>query len=198
MLTVPKAILLDMDGTLTCPLLDFARIKREMKIPVDQPILEAMARMTEQERAVANEVLLRHEDHAADHSALNAGCHELLNWIAAKKIATAIVTRNSRRSVERVMKIHHLPIEVSITRDDGLFKPDPAPLKLACKRLGVSIERSMMVGDGAFDIEAGIAAGMRTVWISHRHRRTFTAKPSIEVEDLPALLRWLENIGEFR
>ena len=38
----PRALLFDMDGTLTEPMLDFARIKSEMGIG-DQAILEAMA-----------------------------------------------------------------------------------------------------------------------------------------------------------
>ena len=40
----PKAILFDMDGTLTAPMLDFPRIKAEMGIG-ERPILEALAEL---------------------------------------------------------------------------------------------------------------------------------------------------------
>jgi beta-phosphoglucomutase-like phosphatase (HAD superfamily) len=48
-------------------------------------------------------VLLRHEDHAADHSTLNPGCHDVLNWLDEHEREIALVTRNSRRSLDRVM-----------------------------------------------------------------------------------------------
>jgi len=49
---LPRAILFDMDGTLTEPLLDFPRIKAEMGIG-QRPILEALAEMDEQSRHIA-------------------------------------------------------------------------------------------------------------------------------------------------
>jgi N-acetyl-D-muramate 6-phosphate phosphatase len=42
-------------------------------------------------------------------------------------------------------------------------KPDPAPLLLAAKELGVAANDCVYVGDAPRDIEAGRAAGMRTV-----------------------------------
>lgn len=42
-------------------------------------------------------------------------------------------------------------------------KPHPAPLLLAAQELGVPPERCIYVGDAPRDIEAGKAAGMRTV-----------------------------------
>ena len=44
-LILPRAVLFDMDGTLTEPMLDFPRIKAEMGIG-DRPILEALAEMS--------------------------------------------------------------------------------------------------------------------------------------------------------
>jgi N-acetyl-D-muramate 6-phosphate phosphatase len=42
-------------------------------------------------------------------------------------------------------------------------KPHPAPLKEAARRLGVAPERCVYVGDARRDVEAGNAAGMRTL-----------------------------------
>lgn len=42
-------------------------------------------------------------------------------------------------------------------------KPDPAPLLLAARELGVAPQRCVYVGDAPRDIEAGRAAGMATV-----------------------------------
>src|SRR5258706_313311 len=49
---LPKALLFDMDGTLTRPMLDFPRIKAEMGIG-SKPILEALAEMRGAERGRA-------------------------------------------------------------------------------------------------------------------------------------------------
>jgi FMN phosphatase YigB (HAD superfamily) len=50
-----------------------------------------------------------------------------------------------------------------------------------------------MVGDGHHDIEAGIAAGMPTVWVSHGQPRRFAAEPWQTVPDLPGLLDLLRR-----
>src|SRR5688572_9664386 len=109
-LILPRGVIFDMDGTLTEPMLDFPLIKREMGIG-KQPILEALAEMTPAERSRAEAVLHRHEEQAAMGSKLNAGCRELLKWLHERAIVIAVVTRNSRTSLETVMQRHQLQIE---------------------------------------------------------------------------------------
>jgi HAD superfamily hydrolase (TIGR01509 family) len=190
-LILPRAILFDMDGTLTRPLLDFPRIKAEMGIG-DRPILEALAELDSDRRAAAQSILNRHEEEASAKSTLNPGCAELLDWLRHRRIKVALVTRNSRRSVRTVLERHGLRIDVLVTREDAPPKPDPAPLRLACARLKVNESDAWMVGDGLYDIEAGVAAGMATVWVSHGRVRSFSASPWREVIDLPALLAMLQ------
>jgi HAD superfamily hydrolase (TIGR01549 family) len=186
-----------MDGTLTAPFLDFGLMRREMGIP-SGPIdaLEALAQMEEGKRTLAEAVLHRHEHRAASESSLNPGCVELLEWLAKVDVKTALVTRNSRKSVATVFERHGLHFDICITREDGKFKPDPAPLQLACRRLGVKEEVTWMVGDGSHDIEAGNAAGIRTVWISHGRKREFAAEPWMSVNDLLELTALLGSIGK--
>ena len=185
-LRLPRAILFDMDGTLTRPMLDFPRIKAEMGIG-DRPILEALSEMGPRDRAIAEGTLLRHEQHAAENSALNPGCRELLEWLDQHRIATALITRNSRQSLDAVVKRHDLKISTLITREDQPFKPHPHPLNLACRKLGIDRSEAWMVGDGRYDIEAGAAAGIKTVWLSHGRSRPFEAPPWRTVSDLIAL-----------
>jgi HAD superfamily hydrolase (TIGR01509 family) len=189
---LPKAVLLDMDGTLTEPYLDFDRIKREMGIG-SQPILEALAAMPPAKRVAAEAVLHRHEEDAAASSTLNPGCVELLAWLGEHQIETALVTRNSRRSVRTVFDRHGLQFDVCVTREDGKFKPDPAPLLLACRRLNVEPSDTWMVGDGYHDIDAGVAAGIRSVWVSHGKVRSFANAPWRTVRDLLELTELLRT-----
>ena len=188
---LPAAILFDMDGTLTEPLLDFPKIKAEMGIG-NQPILEALAQMQPGERLAAEAVLLRHEQEASAQSKLNPGCHELLEWIRGQNIAAALITRNSRQSVETVLQRHRLRIEVVVSRDDSPPKPDPTLLHVACGRLGVEPARVWMVGDGVYDVEAGNAAGIFTLWVSHGRERNFEACPDTEVKNLHEVLQLLK------
>jgi HAD superfamily hydrolase (TIGR01549 family) len=188
----PRAILFDMDGTLTEPMLDFPRIKAEMGIGT-RPILEALAEMSAQSRAAAQAILLRHEDHAAAHSTLNPGCRELLAYLQDASMPAALITRNSRRSVEIVLERHRLRFDAIVAREDGPFKPSPVPLQLACRKLAVNETQAWMVGDGQYDVEAAAAAGMPSVWITHGRVKHFEANPWRHVRDLWELLDLLRG-----
>ncbi|MFT3786433.1 MAG: HAD family hydrolase [Tepidisphaeraceae bacterium] len=185
-----RAVLLDMDGTLTRPCLDFDGIRAEMQIT--GPILEALRAMNEPRLSACKQILDRHESRAAVESELNDGCHDVLTWLRSHGIRTALITRNSATSVRTVLARHALDFEFILTRDFEPTKPHPAPILRACEQLDVAPAEAWMVGDGCHDIEAGNAAGTPTVWISHNESKPFEAKPWRTVptlHDLLALLR---------
>jgi HAD superfamily hydrolase (TIGR01509 family) len=190
----PRALLFDMDGTLTEPYLDFAGIRAEIGVG-DRPLLEAMAEISPAQRAAAETILHRHEDKAAAESVLNPGCTELLAYVRERRFGTALITRNSRRSVASVLQKHALHFDVLVTREDanGKFKPDPYPLLHACEALGVEPAVAWMIGDARYDVEAGTAAGTRTVWLSHGQPKGFSADPWRTVRDLHELLQLLRD-----
>ena len=140
--------------------------------------------MDDAARRRAEAVLLRHEEEAAAESTLNEGCRDVLAWLAERRIATALITRNSRTSVLTVLGCHGLSISVTIAREDARPKPDPQALLMACKKLGIRPQEAWMVGDGQYDVEAGVAAGIPTVWVSHGRQRTFEARPWQIIRDL--------------
>lgn len=51
-------------------------------------------------------------------------------------------------------------------RDSDLRKPKPGMLLLAAQELGLDLARSWMIGDSPRDIQAGLAAGCRTIFVS--------------------------------
>jgi D-glycero-D-manno-heptose 1,7-bisphosphate phosphatase len=69
-------------------------------------------------------------------------------------------------------------------------KPKPGMIVTAATDLGISLTESFMVGDRWRDIEAGLAAGCRTVFIDrdYRERKPETA---IHVGDLPEATAWI-------
>jgi HAD superfamily hydrolase (TIGR01549 family) len=183
----PKAVLFDMDGTLTAPTFDFPAIRRALGLPEDAPILEHIGLMPPEKRLEAEEILRRFEDEVAATAPLADRCHEVLSYLSARGSRVALVTRNRRESVATFMRRHPLPIKVCISREDGPHKPDPYPLLLACRQLEVIPGECWMVGDGQFDVEAGINAGMRSIWLSWDRERKFAAEPWRTVRDLVEL-----------
>jgi HAD superfamily hydrolase (TIGR01662 family) len=158
---IGAAVIFDLDGTLTRPLLDFDAIRAE--IGVAGPILEAMEHLNAGARARADEILLRHERQAAENAQLQEGTHEVLRACREIGYRVAILTRNSRANVELIVRTHDLGIDALRTREDGAIKPSPEPVLALCRELNADPTRSWMVGDFLFDIQSGRAAGTKTV-----------------------------------
>jgi HAD superfamily hydrolase (TIGR01509 family) len=158
------AVIFDLDGTITRPILDFDAIRAELRLPPG-PLLETMETMPAHQRARAEQVLQRHEDHAARNSQLHDGAAQVLQALHASGRRLAILTRNSRRSAQTVIDRHNLGgfFQVVWTREDGPIKPSPEPVLQICQRLGVPPQQACLVGDHPFDVLAGRAAGARTV-----------------------------------
>ena len=160
------AIIFDMDGTLTRPTLDFPAIRSEIGLP--EPLLESMLALDPgpaRDRAFA--ILERHEERAAEVSELNDDVHDVLGFLEARRVPTAVVTRNSRVSVKRVLEKHGLAFDAVVTREDAPAKPRPEPLWLICERLRVAPAAALMVGDFKLDVVAGRNAGTRTALLTN-------------------------------
>jgi phosphoglycolate phosphatase-like HAD superfamily hydrolase len=80
-----------------------------------------------------------------------------------------------------------------VGREDAPPKPDPQSIFTACKMLQVKPSASVMVGDFAFDIEAGKAAGCRTVFLETDQFRHLEPHPDIRIQSLSELQQILEQ-----
>lgn len=157
-----SAVIFDMDGTLTRAVLDFDQIRAEIGI-VGETILEALAKMDADARRRADEIVARHERDAATGSELQPFAKECLRALRNAGIPVALMTRNSRKSVETVLARHNLVFDHIRTREDGPFKPSPEPVHDICQLLGVPPQNAWVVGDFRYDLECGRAAGARTI-----------------------------------
>ena len=162
-----RAVIFDLDGTLTRPYLDFDVIRREIGLPTQPrtPVLEALETMSPEQRASSEAILHRYEHEAAEQSELRHDAAEVLETLARAGWRLGLLTRNSRRAAETVLAKHDLRFDDVHTRDDGPVKPSPEPIETICQRLGLAASRSWVVGDYLFDIQAGNAAGATTVLI---------------------------------
>jgi phosphoglycolate phosphatase len=94
------------------------------------------------------------------------GISDLLQAIENKDLKWGIVTNKPRRFTNRLIESMHLHLRPAcvVSGDDApLPKPSPATLLLACSLVGVKPENCIYVGDAERDIQAGKAAGMKTV-----------------------------------
>jgi phosphoglycolate phosphatase-like HAD superfamily hydrolase len=175
----PRAVIFDMDGTLTEPLLDFDAIRAEIGLRPGLPILEQLAAGDDALRARGEEIMRRHERDAIARATLADGCRELLARLRACGVPCAILTRNVREVVESFVRKFDLgesfahqgapegPLEVAAyTREDGPPKPAPDGVLHLCRALGVAPAQALVVGDYTFDIVAGRVAGCRTALVT--------------------------------
>jgi len=158
------AVLLDMDGTIWNAPIDWPRLRGEIGLPVDsRPILHHLEEMPPAERDRGREILEKHEAQGVANGELIPGTQELLLFLKERRIKCALVSNNSRKSVDAVLTRHGLLFDVVMTRDDGVFKPDPEAFLAALRALDVTPERAIVIGDTHLDLIAGHRAGIRDI-----------------------------------
>ncbi|MEP0843518.1 MAG: HAD family hydrolase, partial [Phycisphaerae bacterium] len=148
-----RVVIFDLDGTLTRPNLDFDAIRRAMGLSVEPrtPILEALAGMPPARRRAAEAILHRFEEQAALTAELQEQAVEVVAAIRERGVPVALLTRNSRRSVETVMARHALAVDWVHTREDGPVKPAPDAVLSIGRRFGAAAQEVWVVGDYLFD-----------------------------------------------
>ncbi|MBX3396676.1 MAG: HAD family hydrolase [Phycisphaerae bacterium] len=157
-----QVVIFDMDGTLTVSSLDFDRIRAEIGLPAG-PILESLDGLAPSERMRAEAILHRHEIQDAENSQLQLHAAETVHSIRSAGHPVALMTRNSRQSLELFQRRHHIEFDLTWTREDGPMKPSPEPVFEICRRLSVDPRAGYVVGDFRFDVICGNSAGCTSV-----------------------------------
>lgn len=160
-----QLVIFDMDGTLTRPNIDFDEIRAAIGLD-GEPILEALEAMSPEDRKRADGILREFEDRAADGSELQPHALELVAAIRDSGRPAALMTRNTRRSVEIVMRRHPLAFDFIRTRDDGVNKPAPDPVLDICRHFRVAPASTWVIGDYHYDILCANAAGAVSVHLA--------------------------------
>ena len=189
-----RGIIFDMDGPLTKPNVDFAAIEREIGQKVGF-IIDYAEMSSPEERARALEILERHEAKSALESELNEGVLEMLEVVSKKKLKKALLTRNSRKSVDTVLRKHnlHVHFEYIVSREDTKPKPAPDPIFLLSKRMNVHTDHLLMVGDYKYDIMCGKAAGTKTALLRYREYVETEISPDFEINSIREVIHIIEH-----
>jgi phosphoglycolate phosphatase len=184
-MAAPRAVLFDLDGTLADTAPDLAaavnwlRTERGLE-PTPYSLLRPTASAGARGMIGAafglapgdegyEELRLawfeRYQSAMAVHSTLFGGVVELLDGIRAAGMEWGIVTNKPARFTDPLIPQIGLAHAGCIVSGDttGFAKPHPAPLLEGARRLDIAPEQCWYVGDDQRDVEAGRAAGMKTV-----------------------------------
>jgi len=153
-----KGVIFDMDGTITEPYFDFVNIKEETGTG-DVDLLDYLRTASDVEYERVHAIMQRFEDMGVANAKLNDGARELLDELSRRGLPTALLTRNTRRSVDGVCRKLKLNFDISITREDGPYKPAPEPIWEIARRWGAKPHEVLMVGDYKWDVLCAKNAG---------------------------------------
>ena len=190
-----KAVIFDLDGTITQPYFDFDAIRKEMGLEKNSgPVLESMQKMPLQQRKNAEQILHSHEQRAVIESKLNAGAKETLESLRKSGIYIGILTRNKRNNAFDIADKHGLKFDAVVDRDDGPVKPDAFGVLKLCQQFGVEPHETLLVGDYLFDLLCAKAAGAIAVLLTnHKQSVEFAGHADFCIEKIDHVIQIIEN-----
>jgi len=190
-----KAVIFDLDGTITQPYFDFDAIREEIGLARDSgPLLESMEKMTPELRQKAEKILYIHEEKAVIESKLNNGAKHTLSSLCAAGIFIGILTRNKRSNAYAIARKHNLNFDAVIGREDGPVKPDAFGVMQLCRQFGVAPKETMLVGDYLFDLLCAKAAGACAVLLTnHNQADDFAEHADFCIKNITEILQIITN-----
>jgi len=184
---VTAALLFDLDGTLIdsdpVHLRAFQRVFAAHGVVVDQAIFTAriqgfgnaaigdyfLPHLSEAERAATLEAKEAHFREGIEGAEAIAGIGALLDFAAARGLASALVTNAPRANVEASLAAlglaERLPLWV-IGGELARAKPDPLPYQTALEQLGAEASRSLAFEDSLSGLSAALGAGLAVVGLT--------------------------------
>jgi HAD superfamily hydrolase (TIGR01549 family) len=190
-----RAVIFDLDGTITEPFLDFDAIREEMGIGRHGgPVLEAMEKMTPEQRRRAEAILHYHEDRAVAASTLNGGARETLSGLSRRGIRIGVLTRNRKCNAQTIAQKHGLHFDMIVGREDGPVKPDAFGVRHLCEGFGVAPAETLFVGDYLHDLLCARAAGAVAVLLAtHPRAAEFAPHADFVVRSLGEILQIIDD-----
>jgi len=175
-----RAVLFDLDGTLIDSHgLIIASFQHALRTVLDrdvsadaaqvrwgQPLATRFAAVAPEHVGALVEAYTAHYDaHEATLASVFPGVPGMLDALVQRGQRLAVVTSKRRRAAAQALRVLGLApwFATALGAEDAPApKPAPDPVHEALRRLGVTAEAALMVGDGAFDVRAAKAAGVRS------------------------------------
>jgi HAD superfamily hydrolase (TIGR01509 family) len=169
-----RGVIFDMDGTVVDVSYDWNEIKTALATR-GKPILAFLSSLEEPEKSEKWRVLERYEDEATMKAKLKPGIAGFLDFLSERGIKKALVTNNSKKNVDFLLKKFGLEFDRVISRESGLWKPSGAPFVAVLDKLGLKREECCVIGDSHFDVKAANEAGISCVLILNEDKEGFAS-----------------------
>ncbi len=219
-MTMPKAFIFDLDGTLVDALPDIqANANRALEsLGYDLRLSQAdtQPHVGGGAHKLASNVLglpMEHDETMALYHAFAdiyeknpaefgkpfPGVMHVLDTLKAKGIPMSVVTAKPAKARVKVLDAMGLTsyLTLALSPEDGFAKkPAPDMLLECCRAMGVDASETVMVGDTRFDVEAGFAAQCQAVAFAEHGYQDVPAEYADRVVSLPdftELLNLLED-----
>ena len=98
-------IVFDLDGTLTLPVLDFAKLRSNLQCPKGVDILQFCNSKSGSEKELALQLVEEFEEEGRKNTKLQPGVFELLKFLSQCGLKRALITRNSQASVDKFLDL---------------------------------------------------------------------------------------------
>jgi len=218
----PRAVIFDMDGTITHFNIDYVGMRRAALAELDKMNLRT-PELTEQlylylilqkvkttadaqtYEKLRERLYGRLEDieiSAAREVTLYPGVEDTLRELRNRHIKLGLVTNNGRAGTTLTLNRFRIGtfFDSIVTRDDCReMKPDAAPIIQVLAEMNVQVEEAILVGDGVMDIIAAKAAGLRSAAVAtgpSRMQHLLQTEPDYvlgSINDLRDLIELLES-----
>ncbi len=158
-----------MDGTLTESLHDFPAISRTLGLPPNEPILEALDRLTPAEAAKCNQQLAEIELDIARQATPQPGAYDLLSELKSQGKRVGILTRNTKDIAHETLIACDLAGFFAaadiLGRTCCAPKPKPDGILKLLTAWSATPAEAVMTGDHKFDLLAGRNAKAAAVYL---------------------------------
>jgi len=215
-----RAILFDLDGTLTKYSLDYKSSREKIIVELnklnfgefntaEKVSISILLRRVEgkisdgkykQLLAFVNRIIEEYEVKAASQTNLMPFALEALTTIKKNDLKTAIVTNNGKAASSAVinrLNFAHL-IDTIVTREDAeRWKPDGATIREALRRLSIKPANVIFIGDSIIDVQAAKNSNVISVALPTGPTNVKTllqSEPDYAIPSLSELPLLLENL----
>lgn len=186
----------DLDGTLTLPVHDFARIRALLGIPDGADILGHLSELPQVEARLLHERLDGIERELVTETGPAPGAVELVELLYRRGCRLGILTRNTREIA--VETLAHIGLGSFFTREcilgraEAPPKPDPEGIYLLARLWGAQPAKLVMAGDYLYDLQAGQAAGAATIHVHGSRERRWPEWTDLCVPSLAELAEMVQ------
>ena len=189
-----KAVIFDMDGTITKPVLDFEAIRIELGLESLEHISHQLSQLSADKQAAAWSIIHKHEANAMLLQELQPGFLDVLELCRIHKLKVGLLTLNIRQSVDLLCEKFDLEFDGIITREFEFIKPSPEPLFHLLNQWELQPHESFMIGDYIHDLECANQAGAASCYFFNPGTEDFSAHANHTVKSMADLHELLTHL----